>query len=280
MLSPSLAARPMEPVTELLKSKGVAAEKLSVSGSFGPGELPHKGRRFFPIYKRAAAGAVAAGGGKPHTAHHSPRQSKSYVELTRASLSAFGGESQWMGQDTILVKPRRLKAADVTVEGGSTRAFALVLLAAGAVYGPVTVTGLDPGSIQGDRAMLSILDRMGARVDMGGGSVTVSPGRLRGIDVDVSDTPDLAPAIALAALAAEGSTVVKNGGRLRFKECDRISAIATELKRLGADIDEAPDGFTIRGGGKLHGAACLCHNDHRIAMLTDNGGGPLRRDRA
>ena len=98
-------------------------------------------------------------------------------------------------------------------------------------------------------------------------SVTVSPGRLRGIDVDVSDTPDLAPAIALAALAAEGSTVVKNGGRLRFKECDRISAIATELKRLGADIDEAPDGFTIRGGGKLHGAACRCHNDHRIAML-------------
>ena len=61
--------------------------------------------------------------------------------------------------------------------------------------------------------------------------------------------------------------MVKNGGRLRFKECDRISAIATELKRLGADIDEAPDGFTIRGGGKLHGAACRCHNDHRIAML-------------
>ena len=194
-----------------------------------------------------------------------PLQSKSYVELTRASLSAFGGESQWMGQDTILVKPRRLKAADVTVEGDYTHAS--LFLAAGAVYGPVTVTGLDPGSIQGDRAMFSILDRMGARVDMGGGSVTVSPGRLRGIDVDVSDTPDLAPAIALAALAAEGSTVVKNGGRLRFKECDRISAIATELKRLGADIDEAPDGFTIRGGGKLHSAACLCHNDHRIAML-------------
>ena len=71
MLSPSLAARPMEPVTELLKSKGVAAEKLSVSGSFG-----HKGRRFFPIYKRAAAGAVAAGGGKPHTAHHSSTEQK------------------------------------------------------------------------------------------------------------------------------------------------------------------------------------------------------------
>ena len=70
--------------------------------------------------------------------------------------------------------------------------------------------GLDPGSIQGDRAMLSILDRMGARVAMGGGSVTVSPGRLRGIDVDVSDTPDLAPAIALAALAAEGRSSMRS----------------------------------------------------------------------
>lgn len=264
ILSPSLAARPMEPVTELLNSKGVAAEKLSVSGSFGPGEFPIRG----DVSSQYISGLLLALSlleGESLIRLTTPLQSKSYVELTRASLALFGGESQWKGRDTILVKPRRLKAADVTVEGDYTHAS--LFLAAGAVYGPVTVTGLDPGSIQGDRAMLSILDRMGARVDMGGGSVTVSPGRLRGIDVDVSDTPDLAPAIALAALAAEGSTVVKNGGRLRFKECDRISAIATELKRLGADIDEAPDGFTIRGGGKLHGAACLCHNDHRIAML-------------
>lgn len=173
MLSPSLAARPMEPVTELLKSKGVAAEKLSVSGSFGPGEFPIRG----DVSSQYISGLLLALSlleGESRIRLTTPLQSKSYVELTRASLSAFGGESQWMGQDTILVKPRRLKAADVTVEGDYTHAS--LFLAAGAVYGPVTVTGLDPGSIQGDRAMLSILDRMGARVDMGGGSVTVSPG--------------------------------------------------------------------------------------------------------
>lgn len=209
MLSPSLAARPMEPVTELLKSKGVAAEKLSVSGSFGPGEFPIRG----DVSSQYISGLLLALSlleGESRIRLTTPLQSKSYVELTRASLSAFGGESQWMGRDTILVKPRRLKAADVTVEGDYTHAS--LFLAAGAVYGPVTVTGLDPGSMQGDRAMLSILDRMGARVDMGGGSVTVSPGRLRGIDVDVSDTPDLAPAIALALWRQKAAPWSKTAG--------------------------------------------------------------------
>ena len=128
MLSPSLAARPMEPVTELLKSKGVAAEKLSVSGSFGPGEFPIRG----DVSSQYISGLLLALSlleGESRIRLTTPLQSKSYVELTRASLSAFGGESQWMGQDTILVKPRRLKAADVTVEGDYTHAS--LFLAAG-----------------------------------------------------------------------------------------------------------------------------------------------------
>ena len=131
-----------------------------------------------------------------------------------------------------------------------------ILVEAGTALAPGAVSRIDPCG-----KYLIFFSRKGreALADKFGASFVAAVG-------DVCQTAPFTPE-ALAALAAEGSTVVKNGGRLRFKECDRISAIATELKRLGADIDEAPDGFTIRGGGKLHGAACLCHNDHRIAML-------------
>lgn len=263
-LSPSLRKRPMGPVISLLKSRGAAADMTGVSGRFCPGDFPIRG----DVSSQYISGlllALTLLDGESRVLLASPLQSKSYVELTRSALSAFGGETLWEGGDTILVKPRRLRAADVAVEGDYTHAS--LFFAAGAVYGPVTVTGLNPDSMQGDRAMLDILRRMGAGVCIRGGGVTVSPGRLRGVETDVSDTPDLAPAIALAALAAKGRTAVRNGARLRFKECDRISAIAAELKRLGADISGTPDGFEIEGGRVLHDAECLCHNDHRVAML-------------
>ena len=263
-LSPSLIKRPMEPVISLLKDKGAAAELTGVSGRFRPGDFPIRG----DVSSQYISGlllALTLLDGESRILLTSPLQSRSYVELTRAALSSFGGEALWEGESAILVKPRQLRAADVTVEGDYTHAS--LFFAAGAVYGPVTVTGLNPRSIQGDSAMLDILRRMGAGVYIRDNGVTVSPGRLRGVEIDVSGTPDLAPAIALSALAARGRTTVKNGARLRFKECDRISAVVTELKRLGADISEAPDGFEIAGGRALHSAECLCHNDHRIAML-------------
>ncbi len=263
-LSPSLMERPMEPVISLLKSKGAAADMLSVRGRFGPGDFPIRG----DVSSQYISGlllALTLLGGESRIILTSPLQGRGYVELTRAALSAFGGETHWIGDGAILVKPGGLKAAEAAIEGDYTHAS--LFLAAGAVYGPVTVSGLDPGSLQGDRAMADILRRMGAAVDIRGGSVTVSPGELSGIDIDISETPDLAPAIALTALAARGRTAVKNGARLRFKECDRISAIVTELKALGADIAERPDGFEVIGGRALHSAECRCHGDHRIAML-------------
>ena len=140
-------------------------------------------------------------------------------------------------------------------------------LCAGAVSGPVTCTGLSPESAQGDRQILDILRRFGARVEQRQDAVTVSPAPLHGVSVDVSDIPDLAPPVALLAACAEGETRLTGAGRLRMKESDRLKTIAGTLRALGGDVLELPEELVIRGG-RLSGGVVSSHNDHRIAMLA------------
>jgi 3-phosphoshikimate 1-carboxyvinyltransferase len=145
------------------------------------------------------------------------------------------------------------------------------LLAAGAVAGDdggVVVEGARP-SAQGDSAIVEILERMGASAewDRDDGEITVRRSKLSGIEVDVGDTPDLLPTIAVLGAVADGETRIVNCEHVRYKETDRVSAMATELERLGASVDEDHDTLTIHGEAtRLHGATVAGHDDHRIVM--------------
>jgi 3-phosphoshikimate 1-carboxyvinyltransferase len=156
---------------------------------------------------------------------------------------------------------------DIHVEGDwSNAAFWLCLGAIGSAG--VTCAGLDLDSAQGDKAVVDILKKFGAKVICGNGSVTVCPDKLIGIEIDASDTPDLVPILAAAASVAEGKTVIYNAGRLRNKESDRLKAVAESLSGLGADITETEDGLIITGKTKLTGGETESFGDHRIAMTA------------
>ncbi|GHU89804.1 3-phosphoshikimate 1-carboxyvinyltransferase [Deltaproteobacteria bacterium] len=218
-----------------------------------------------------------------------------YVGLTLQCLEDFNirfsvqtrphAEAQWQDTDDakrraiqavqpgclrVTVKPGVYKAGSYTVEGDWSNAS--YLLAAGALgHVPVRVEGLRTDSLQGDRAFLDILKNMGARLAVEGHSVTVYPSTLHGMDADMSSCPDLAPTVAALAAFAQGTTRISNVAHLRFKESDRITAPATELRKAGVRVEEAPDGLLVHG---LHptrprlvdGLTLVTHNDHRIAM--------------
>lgn len=154
-------------------------------------------------------------------------------------------------------------------------------LAAGALgKNPVRVKGLKADSLQGDRAILDILRKMGAQIEIDDNAVTVFPSSLHGAALDMSSCPDLVPTVAVLASYAKGSTRISNVAHLRLKESDRIAAPALELGKIGVTIDPLSDGLLINGMGGMAGrtlkhsralklpADCgLCaHNDHRMAM--------------
>lgn len=179
----------------------------------------------------------------------------------------------------VRVSPGGYRPGEFHVEGDWSGAS--YLLAAGALgKRPVRVTGLRGDSLQGDRALLDILRRMGARVETEADAVTVWPSQLHGVSLDMGACPDLVPTVAVLAAFATGSTRISNVSHLRLKESDRIEAPATELAKLGLTLDQLSDGLLINGTGglaghergKIHaprlpeGAQLSAHNDHRMAM--------------
>ena len=130
------------------------------------------------------------------------------------------------------------------------------------------MSGLDLTSVQGDRAIMAILARMGARVIRGRGSATVMPDRLVTCEIDVSDIPDLVPPLALVAACAKGTSRIHGAARLRLKESDRIATVTSALRALGVSVDEHEDGLDIHGRGMLAGGSVDAANDHRIAMMA------------
>lgn len=159
---------------------------------------------------------------------------------------------------------QKFKVQDYTVEGDwSQAAFFLV---GGAINGDVTVNGLDMNSTQGDKAVVDVIKKFGANVTILENAVRVQKSELHGIEFDATDIPDMVPAIAVLASFASGKTVIKGAQRLRYKESDRIESVVYNLKALGVDVKETPDGMEISGGRPLHSAKLKGYNDHRIVM--------------
>ena len=167
------------------------------------------------------------------------------------------------------VQKSEYRAGEYCVEGDFSNSS--YFLAAGAVgKRPVVVNNLRLDSLQGDRAILDILQRMGAHIVCREGSVEVSApaGALQGVEVDMGDCPDLVPTVAAVAAFAKGQTTIRGVGHLRIKESDRISAPATELKKVGCETKELEDGLVIIPPAKfIQPVEPFCtYNDHRMAM--------------
>ncbi len=182
-----------------------------------------------------------------------------------------GGLEMEPGRMRFVVSPGPYRAGNHRVEGDWSNAS--YFLAAGAVGpAPVRVDGLRPDSLQGDKAMLDILRRMGAGVSVSGTSVTVSPPApgeaLSGLSVDMGACPDIVPTVAVLAAMARGETHIFGAAHLRLKESDRIAAPAEELARIGCRVDVLDDGMVVRPGAMEPGMGVdfSTHNDHRMAM--------------
>ena len=196
----------------------------------------------------------------------SPLQSAGYVDMTARTMARFGVPVT-ASADGFATAGLPYRTPDtLTVEGDwSGAAF---WLAAGALSGPVTVTGLATDSAQGDRGMLPILEAFGAEITQTNEEITVSPAPLTAQEIDMSEIPDLLPPLAVVAAGAVGTTRLYNAGRCRIKECDRIHAMAALLTALGGQVEERAEELIIHGTGRLLGGTVEGMNDHRIVMAA------------
>lgn len=196
----------------------------------------------------------------------SPLVSKPYVNITVNMMSQFGVKCAETKDGYRIMGGQSYRSRDYTVPGDySSAAFALV---AGAISGKVTVTGLNPNDVQGDKAIIDFLREFGADIDVCGDAVTVKKSELKGINADIGGCPDLFPILAVLGTQAEGETVLYNAAHLKHKESDRIASVVAFLKNMGANIEERDDGCIIKGKNSLTGCVVNPNGDHRILMAA------------
>ncbi|MFC7173388.1 3-phosphoshikimate 1-carboxyvinyltransferase [Haloplanus litoreus] len=273
----SLRSRPQGPLLDAVEqldgraesTRGNGQAPLVVGGDVGGGAVSIPGDVSSQyITALLMAGAVTETGIEIEL--ETELKSAPYVDITLEVLADFGVEAA-ATEAGYRVPGEQSHGRDDTYAVPGDFSSMSYLLAAGAVAGGeegVVVEGARP-SAQGDSAIVDVLERMGADVswDREVGEITVRRSDLTGIEVDVGDTPDLLPTVAVLGAVAEGETRIVNCEHVRYKETDRVSAMATELERLGADVTEERDVLTVHGGeSRLRGATVAGHDDHRIVM--------------
>ena len=283
-----LPQRPLSPLYEQLESHGCVltpkgSVPLTISGQLKPGNFTLPG----DVSSQYISGLLFAlpllkGGSR--IVITGSLQSQGYVDMTLRTMKAFGVEILPEENGYTVPGGQPYQAPDrYLVEGDWSNG--CFWLAAGAfTEGGICVRGLDTASLQRDKEILFLLKNFGANVKIEEKGVCVSPGKLKGIEIDASQIPDMVPILAVIACGAEGNTVIRNAGRLRAKESDRLTSVAQVLSGLGASIEELEDGLVISGrtacgcGRKeadrnpqsfpLKGGRADSWNDHRIAMMA------------
>ncbi len=265
-----LPMRPLSPLYELLSENGVSLSKQGSNPLHTEGKLSGKdfsiaanvssqfisGLLFaLPLCENPSTLTVT---GKEESAH--------YVEMTLDALSVFGADIVKNGNTYKISPTERYNSPTVSQIGGDWSNAAFFLVAAAIGKTELIVTNLDPNSRQGDKEILSVLEKMGAMTDISSDGIRISSDGLRGTDIDASQIPDLVPILALAASVAEGQTRIYNASRLRLKESDRIESVCATLTSLGADVKPTDDGMIINGVTELCGGVVSSFGDHRIAM--------------
>ncbi|ECS5244546.1 3-phosphoshikimate 1-carboxyvinyltransferase [Salmonella enterica subsp. enterica serovar Montevideo] len=193
--------------------------------------------------------------------------SKPYIDITLNLMKTFGVEIANHHYQQFVVKGGQQyhSPGRYLVEGDASSAS--YFLAAGAIKGgTVKVTGIGRKSMQGDIRFADVLEKMGATITWGDDFIACTRGELHAIDMDMNHIPDAAMTIATTALFAKGTTTLRNIYNWRVKETDRLFAMATELRKVGAEVEEGHDYIRITPPAKLHHADIGTYNDHRMAM--------------
>lgn len=201
----------------------------------------------------------------------SPLESSKYVEMTLDVLKQFGIDIDADNNEGCPVYHIRgnqqyVAPGKAIAEGDWSNAAFWIIAGILSKEGNVMCENLPEASLQGDKAIAELARKMGGAVSISGDCITAGNQELNAIDIDASEIPDLVPVLAVAAATAQGTTHISNAGRLRIKESDRLAAICSCLKELGADIEEGSDSLTIHGVPHLNGGTVSGHNDHRIVM--------------
>ena len=198
-----------------------------------------------------------------------PLVSERYVRMTEKMMLQWGATWRYDEEQRVYMFGTDSRAhyfgpEEYAIEPDASAA-SYFWAAAAIAGGRVTVTGLNRASLQGDVRFVDVLAQMGCRVEGCDAGITVHGGTLRGVDVDMNDISDTVMTLGAVACFAEGPTTIRNVAHIRHKETDRIAALATELRKLGAEVDERDDGLTIHPR-PLTGCAVDTYNDHRMAM--------------
>ncbi len=276
-LGPSLSKRPIEPLLRSLRELGVETTHGKIKGKpsilvNGGGILGGKTSIPGDVSSQFASGLMFAcplARQDTEIAITTPLESKNYVEMTKQVLDRHGIRVR------ISDRFRRLSMRanqdysphDHIVPGDYSSA--VFLLAAGAIsYSKIHVRNLDPNSLQGDKAIVEILKKMGAKIRIQSDSIVLEKkrGLLEAVDVEANDIPDLVPVCTVLSCYAEGTSRIHNAIRLKYKESNRLSSLHSELKKMGAEIEMDESSLTVKGPCTLHGAVVDPHDDHRIAM--------------
>lgn len=289
---PRLRERPVRPLVEALRRLGARIEYLGAEGfvplrikggTLGAGTtLLDAGESSQYLSAILMAGLRAPG---EVIVEVSSLTSGPYVDVTLGVAEAAGGRIERLDDKTWRVIPSDLRAGRVRVEGDWSAA-CYPAAAAALTGGAVILDGLVRDSRQGDRGFLDLLLKMGAEADWRGDELEIRGGGggrvLRGLEADLSTMPDQVPTLAALGPFAEGETRIYNVAHLRIKESDRLEAMATELRKIGAEVDEGPDSLRIpgvwaQGPTPPPGNEVLIdpRGDHRIAMSLALAG--LRR---
>ena len=260
-VSGRLPERPLSPLKEELIRGGAFISDnfpLNVSGNISQGEFTLRGDVSSQFMTGLLMALAFLGGGRINLLP--PVQSRPYIDITLQVLRTFGADIK-EENNTFYINPAPITGCNFSVEADwSNAAFPLCMGA--------EVTGLDPLSVQGDKAIITVLKSMGAEVFEDNGCFRADVSHLHGCKVNVGDIPDAVPVIAALAATAEGETVIYNGKRLRIKESDRIMTTAAMLRALGGNVTETDDGLIINGKKILKGGETDSFNDHRIVMAA------------
>ena len=193
--------------------------------------------------------------------------SKPYIDITLHLMKAFGIDVGHENYQIFHIKGGQTYRSPGTylVEGDASSA-SYFLAAAAIKGGTVRVTGIGKKSVQGDTKFADVLEKMGAKVTWGDDYIECSRGELQGIDMDMNHIPDAAMTIATTALFATGPTTIRNIYNWRGKETDRLTAMATELRKVGAEVEEGEDYIRVVPPVQLTAADIGTYDDHRMAM--------------
>ncbi len=290
----SLRKRPNGPLLTALAALGAKAESLdgcaplSVTGPASAGQVSMPAEVSSQYISSVALAAMRLNGVTTIEAQP-PVASRPYLDITAQTAAAFGLQMSLVDDDGTRVEVRGPQLPACPAGGYEVAAdwssAAFPLVAATALSVPVALPGLSPDSVQGDRAIVDVLARFGLVcrwLTVGGPCLVLQPARPSSPEhVDVSQTPDMFPALCALAAVSEGSVRIDGAPGLRHKECDRIAAMAAGLQTLGVRCHELADGIEITGG-PIGAGAVRTFEDHRIhmafAILATVANGPVDVD--